>query len=70
MKPHNIQSIVLIEPLRVLDATQALRTEGVFREAWPNWKCTMISSLYNTPYSGTMIVGQTSSLHIITTWHL
>jgi hypothetical protein len=68
-KPRNIQSIVLIKPLWVLDTwvldtwvldtwvldtAPALKTESVFQEAWPNWKCTMISFLYNVPHGGAL----------------
>jgi hypothetical protein len=49
--PCNLQSIVIIGPLRVPDTARALRTNTSLREAWPNWKWTN-SSVCNTPHGG------------------
>ena len=37
-EPCNLQSIVILGPLRVPDTARLLRTDNSLREAWPNWK--------------------------------
>ncbi len=50
-EPCNIQSVIIIGPLRVPDTARSLRTNNSIREAWPNWKWTN-SSVCNTPHGG------------------